>query len=230
MGPRTMTNQRRRFVAAAATTAAAALVVGACSSHSAAITSRPTKPGTIAAVGAENQYANVISQIGGADVTVTAIMTDPNTDPHTFEASPSVSRVVSRASLIVQNGLGYDDFMSKIEAASPNSKRKVVDVQTLLRVPDSTANPHLWYDPTTMPAVAKAVAVIFPGSSPAMPLIFRPTPPLLWRRCSLGSTPSPSSSRNILAPRWRPPSRWGTICSKRPGPMTLRPSASRPTS
>jgi hypothetical protein len=51
---------------------------------------------TIAAVAAENQYANVISQIGGRYVRVTAIMSNPNTDPHEFEASASVAVQVSR--------------------------------------------------------------------------------------------------------------------------------------
>lgn len=109
----------------------------------------------IVAVGAENQYANVISQIGGRYVDVTAIMSNPNTDPHTFEASASVSKTVQAASLVVQNGLGYDDFMTTIEKASPNPDRKVINVQQLRGLPDSTANPHLWYDPATMPAVAK---------------------------------------------------------------------------
>jgi zinc/manganese transport system substrate-binding protein len=112
----------------------------------------------IVAVGAENEYANVIGQIGGPYVSVSAIMSNPNTDPHTFEASPSVATAVSKAELVVQNGVGYDTFMSKIESASPNPKRKVIDVQNLLRLPDSTPNPHLWYNPKTMPAVAAAVA------------------------------------------------------------------------
>ncbi len=110
--------------------------------------------GKIVAVGAENEYADVISQIGGQYVAVDAIMSDPNTDPHTFEASASVSKQVRAASLVVQNGVGYDDFMGKIEKASPNPQRKVIDVQKLLGLPDSTENPHLWYKPTTMPAVA----------------------------------------------------------------------------
>ena len=88
--------------------------------------------GRIVAVGAENEYANVISQIGGRYVSVTAIESNPNTDPHTFEASPSVAQTVSAARLVVQNGVGYDTFMNKIEAASPSSSRKVIDVQTLL--------------------------------------------------------------------------------------------------
>ena len=99
----------------------------------------------IQAVGAENEYANVISQIGGKYVSVTAIMSNPNTDPHSFEASPGVAQAVSAAKLVVQNGVGYDTFMSKIESASPNSARRVIDAQTLLGLPDDTKNPHLWY-------------------------------------------------------------------------------------
>ena len=117
-----------------------------------------TGNGPITAVGAENEYANVISQIGGRYVTVTAIESNPNTDPHSFEASPSVAHTVSSARLVVQNGVGYDTFMNKIEAASPSSSRKVIDVQKLLGVPDSTPNPHLWYAPDTMPKVARALA------------------------------------------------------------------------
>lgn len=112
----------------------------------------------IIAVGAESEYANVIGQIGGKYVSAVAVEDNPNTDPHTFEASPSVAETISKARLVVQNGLGYDAFMNKIEAASPSKLRKVVEVQTLLGLVATTPNPHLWYDPKTMPAVAKAVA------------------------------------------------------------------------
>ena len=99
----------------------------------------------------------MISQIGGRYVKVSAIESNPNTDPHSFEASPRVAEVVSAAQIVVQNGLGYDTYMNDIESASPNSARKVIDVQTLLGLPSSTSNPHLWYKPTTMPAVVKAL-------------------------------------------------------------------------
>jgi zinc/manganese transport system substrate-binding protein len=112
----------------------------------------------ITAVGAENEYANVIEQIGGRYVKVTAIESNPNTDPHTFEASPSVAQAVSAARLIVQNGVGYDTYMKRIESASPSSARRIIDVQKLLGLPESSSNPHLWYKPATMPAVAEALA------------------------------------------------------------------------
>jgi zinc/manganese transport system substrate-binding protein len=114
--------------------------------------------GTINAIGVENEYADVISQIGGKYVAATAIETDPNTDPHSFEVSPKVATRIAAAALIVKNGIGYDAWADKIIAAAPNADRKVIDVQQVLGLPDSTPNPHLWYDPKTMPAVAKAIA------------------------------------------------------------------------
>jgi zinc/manganese transport system substrate-binding protein len=123
--------------------------------------------GQIVAIGAENQYANVISQIGGRYVAVGAIESNPNTDPHSFEASPSVAQEVGAARLVVQNGLGYDTFMNRIESAMPSSSRTVIDVQRLLGLPDSTRNPHLWYLPRTMPAVARALVATLSRIQPA---------------------------------------------------------------
>jgi zinc/manganese transport system substrate-binding protein len=157
----------RARAAAAALSVTAVLAGAACSPATA------QSSGIISAVGAENEYASVIGQIGGKYVHVTAIESNPNTDPHSFEASPSVAQVVSAAQLVVQNGLGYDSYMNKIEAAAPSSARKVIDVQTLLGLPDATPNPHLWYDPKTMPAVAKALTGDLSAMQPAHAAYFR---------------------------------------------------------
>ena len=53
--------------------------------------------GLIPVIGVENEYADVISQIGGKYVQVQAIETDPNTDPHSFEASPKVAKQLAGA-------------------------------------------------------------------------------------------------------------------------------------
>jgi zinc/manganese transport system substrate-binding protein len=160
---------RYRVMAAAGAMTALALAAAGCSSGSAASESGP---GVINAIGAENEYANVLSQIGGRYVHVSSILNNPNTDPHTFEASPSVASEVSAATLIVQNGVGYDTFMNKIEAASPNANRKVIVVQNLLGLPDDTPNPHLWYNPKTMPAAATAMAADLSALQPAHKAFF----------------------------------------------------------
>ncbi len=161
----------RHATVLAALAITAGLLAAACSSGSASTDAAGS--GQVVAVGAENEYANVIGQIGGKYVRVTAIESNPNTDPHTFEASPSVAQAVSAAQLVVQNGIGYDTYMNKIEAASPSSTRKIIDVQNLLGLPDSTPNPHLWYSPTTMPAVAKAVASDLSKLQPAHAAYFK---------------------------------------------------------
>jgi zinc/manganese transport system substrate-binding protein len=135
--------------------------------------SRALAAGVIKAVGAENEYADVISQIGGKYVEVDAVESDPNTDPHTFELSPAVAAQIAKAEIVVKNGVGYDSWADKIIAATPNSKRKVMDVQHLLGLPNNTPNPHLWYDSKTMPAVAKAVADDLSKLAPAQVSYFQ---------------------------------------------------------
>src|ERR1700749_4310487 len=174
----------RSGVLAVALPLAAALLASACSSSSSSGT--PGSAGAaggstaaaasvtkITAIGAENEYADVIGQVGGKYVNVSSIMSNPNTDPHTFEASPAVAREITAAKLIVQNGVGYDDWATTIENANPNGSRKVLNVQQLLGLPDSTPNPHLWYNPTTMPAVANAIATDLAQIDPAHASYFK---------------------------------------------------------
>ena len=109
-------------------------------------------------MGAENQYANVIAQIGGEYVHVEAVMSNPATDPHEFEASTSVAREIASAQLIVQNGVGYDTFMQQLESASPSAlarsspSRRCSVLRRRRRILISGTRP------TTMLAVAKVVA------------------------------------------------------------------------
>ncbi len=86
-------------------TAAAAAVAALAPGWGPSAASAST-PAVINAIGAENEYANVLSQIGGKYVHVSSILNNPNTDPHTFEASPSVAREVSGAELIVAERRG----------------------------------------------------------------------------------------------------------------------------
>lgn len=161
----------RSGVVAVAALSLTGLVLSACGSSSSA-TPTTSSSGVINAIGAENEYASVLSQIGGKYLHVSSILNNPNTDPHTFESSPSVAQEVGAATLVIQNGVGYDTFMNTIESASPNSSRKVIDVQQLLGLPDSTPNPHLWYNPRTMPAVANAIAADLSELQPAHAAFF----------------------------------------------------------
>ena len=121
---------------------------------------------SIKVVAAENFYADIAQQIGGPEVEVASILSNPNQDPHDFEASPSTARQVADAELVVYSGADYDPWMKSLLAASPSDHRKVIVAADLVhRV--SGDNPHIWYDPQTMPAVAAALAAEFTNRDPA---------------------------------------------------------------
>ena len=99
-------------------------------------------------------------------VQASSLLNNPNTDPHTYEASPQAAATVADAKLVIVNGIGYDDFMQHLLAASPNASRVVIDVQTLLGLPNGV-NAHAWYDPGTMPRVAAAAEAALARLEPA---------------------------------------------------------------
>jgi zinc/manganese transport system substrate-binding protein len=116
-----------------------------------------TGSGRIVIVAAENFWGNIASQIGGDQVTVNSIISDPNADPHEYESSVSDAAAIAHADLVIENGLGYDDFMAKLVSAGGDHGRTVLTVAKIVGVSGSNPNPHLWYDPTYVDAAAQAI-------------------------------------------------------------------------
>ncbi len=117
-------------------------------------------------VAAENFYGDVARQIGGGAVAVTSILSNPDQDPHEFEASPSTARALAEAQLVIYNGADYDPWAVKLLSASPFSSRVVIVAASLMhrRAGD---NPHLWYAPATMPTLAAELARALARLDPA---------------------------------------------------------------
>jgi zinc/manganese transport system substrate-binding protein len=126
------------------------LLLPACASGASTASALPV-------VASTNVYGDITSQIGGAHVSVTSILSDPNADPHLFEPGTRNALAVATARVAIQNGAGYDDFMSKLERAAPNDKRTVVTIADVLGVHGSDVNPHLWYDVTRLGRIAGAI-------------------------------------------------------------------------
>ncbi|HYB54564.1 MAG TPA: zinc ABC transporter substrate-binding protein [Alphaproteobacteria bacterium] len=122
--------------------------------------------GAIDIVAAENFYGDVAEQIGGPEVHVTSILTNPDEDPHLFEANPSTARQLADAKLVIYSGAGYDTWAGKLLAASKAPGRQVIDVAKLVHR-KAGDNPHIWYDPPTMPALAKHLADTLSGLDPS---------------------------------------------------------------
>ncbi len=128
--------------------------------------SAPAFADPVKVVAAENFYGDMVSQIGGANVAVTSILTNPDDDPHLFEASPSTAKALSDAKIVIANGVDYDPWMEKLLGASKASGRKAIVVGALVGR-KAGDNPHLWYDPTYMKAAAKALVADLVAADPA---------------------------------------------------------------
>jgi zinc/manganese transport system substrate-binding protein len=121
--------------------------------------------GMVKLVAAENFYGNLAHQIGGLAVEVVSILNNPDQDPHLFETSPAVARQLADARIVIVNGAGYDPWVRKLLQASPRPGRTVIDVARLIGWQPG-GNPHLWYEPATMPKVARALAAALAKADP----------------------------------------------------------------
>src|SRR5664279_6053573 len=116
--------------------------------------------GKLSVVAAENFYGDLARQVGGDRVEVVSILNNPDQDPHLFETTPGIVRQIANAQIVILNGANYDPWMDKLLAAAPRSNRTVITAAALVSAP-AGGNPHLWYAPLTMPAVAAALADAF---------------------------------------------------------------------
>ena len=122
--------------------------------------------GKIDVVAAENFYGNVAQQIGGDRVSVTSILNSPDQDPHLFEVSPAIIRQIAAARIVVYNGADYDPWIEKLLTVTAKPGRVTIVAADLVNKKPGD-NPHLWYDPSTMPAVARALAIALATTDPA---------------------------------------------------------------
>jgi zinc/manganese transport system substrate-binding protein len=139
-----------------------AVLVAGCGS-----TSSKGHAGVVNVVAAENFWGDVARQIGGSHVSVTSIVTDPTADPHQYESDARDAAAVADARVVIENGLGYDDFVAKLLSATSNGGRVVLSVAGALRATGGDANPHLWYDVPRMPEVARAIEEALATADPA---------------------------------------------------------------
>jgi zinc/manganese transport system substrate-binding protein len=122
-------------------------------------------PAVVQVVAAENFWGNITSQLGGRDVRVTSLITNPNADPHLFETDAADAATLAQAQVVIENGAGYDTWMSSLLSADGGSPR-VVNAANVLHITGSDPNPHLWYDIPRVPTVAAAIAAALEKAAP----------------------------------------------------------------
>ena len=101
-------------------------------------------------------YGEVAKAVLGNRGQVKSIINQPNIDPHDFEPTTQTGKTVAATNIAIANGLGYDDWMTKL--VKNGQKITYIRVGNDLMHQKNGANPHIWYNPAAMPKLAKALA------------------------------------------------------------------------
>lgn len=163
-----MGNAKRSWRAHLCICAACVVALSACSN-----TQAKTADGKIRVIAGENPWGSVAASIGGDRVSVKSVINDPGVDPHEYEANVRDAAAVSAARLVIENGLGYDDFLHKLLSASPGGERTVLDISDVVHVSGREANPHLWYGPAYVITAARTIESALAMIAPAEAATFR---------------------------------------------------------
>src|ERR1700744_4329094 len=112
--------------------------------------------GELNVVAAEDFWGSIAEQVGGDRVVVTDVITNPAADPHDYEPTADDGRALASAQVSIVNGIGYDEWASKLLAANEDGSRVEVDVGDVLGL-KSGDNPHQWYSPESVEKVTAAI-------------------------------------------------------------------------
>lgn len=121
--------------------------------------------GRLDVVAAEDFWGSIAEQLGGDQVEVTSVITNPAADPHDYEPSSEDARTMAGAEVAIVNGIGYDEWAQKLIDANPTSGRAVLDVGDLLGL-EAGDNPHQWYSPASVQRVIAQITADYKKADP----------------------------------------------------------------
>jgi len=117
-------------------------------------------------VAAENFWGSIAAQLGGSHARVTSIISNPDTDPHSYEPTTSDARTLTTAQLAIVNGIGYDGWADKLLATNADSGRTELNVGDLVGIAPG-GNPHRWYSPDNVRQVIAQLTADYKKLDPA---------------------------------------------------------------
>ena len=97
--------------------------------------------------------ADIAQNVAGDRFTISSIL-PPGTDPHTYQPVPADLAKISEGSLLIVNGVGYEDFLAPI---LENSTAGLAVLEASAGLPvrsdpeiEGVRDPHLWLDPNNV--------------------------------------------------------------------------------
>ena len=148
----------RILKALGASIAALALAVGLTGCASEQPEAKPTVTGAIKVIAATPVWVSIAEAIGGDLVETTALISDPNQDPHSYEASARDQLAVESANLAIINGGHYDDFFAQmVETATADGTGPAI-IHVANDLGAGEVNEHYWYELGAVAEVAPIIA------------------------------------------------------------------------
>lgn len=160
----------RALICVAVVTVPVAAVLPACTrdtfpTHNVASAAGPCPVAPLNVVVSVDQWGDIVARLGGNCAKVKAVLVSSSVDPHDYQPSPTDASYFSGSQLVVVNGADYDPWAAKLATTTvPNVP--VVSAAAVTGTPVGS-NPHLWYSPSAVVAVADAVTAELTHLSPS---------------------------------------------------------------
>lgn len=181
---------------AAALAVAGSAVLSGCGGH-------PAHPHASAVVASTDVWGSVARAVAGSHVAVKSILSGAETDPHSYEASPSDAAAIADAALVVYNGGGYDGWVDDVLARQPGARP--VNAYSFLENDGQPRNEHVFYDLSVAKAVAATIADRLATIDPGNAADYRASAATFGRRADAIAGTEHGIAAAYPTPRsWRP--------------------------
>ena len=156
---------RRRVALVAA--CLAALLASGCAGPGGAGNGDGADGGELRVVATTTQVADLAANVGGDRVRVTSLLR-PGVDAHDYEPSPADIDALAHADLVLQNGVGLEEWLGDIIESS-GFDGPVVDTSqgVRLRQVDGEPDPHIWQNPGNAQVMAANIERGLAAADPA---------------------------------------------------------------
>ena len=146
---------------------AAVLALAGCSGGGGGDAGRGDRTGGLAVVATTTQVADLAANVGGDRARVTSLL-KPGIDAHDYEPSPADIDALARADLVVQNGVGLEEWLGDIiESSGFGGLVDDASQGVPLRLVDGEPDPHIWQDPRNAKLMAANIARGLAAAEPA---------------------------------------------------------------
>ncbi|MGE3077083.1 MAG: metal ABC transporter substrate-binding protein [Dehalococcoidia bacterium] len=124
-------------------------------------------------VATTTQIGALTRAVAGNNVALTVLLS-AGADAHDYEPDPQAVKKIGKAKVVLRNGLGLDDWLSKtIDAAGGSAQVvTVTDGIEVHRSDEGDPDPHVWHDPTNAKIMVDNIVAALSRADPENAALF----------------------------------------------------------